>query len=75
VTQRWIEIVVGRLVTDEAFRRTFLADPHRALQDLVDQGTHLTQAEMTALVAVDTGLWDRVARHVDPRLLKAGAKS
>jgi len=75
VTQRSIEIVIGRLVTDEEFRETFLSDPHKALGDLLERGTHLTQAEIAALVATDSALWLRVADQIDQRLQKASLKA
>jgi hypothetical protein len=68
VTQRSIEMVIGRLVTDERFRETFLNDPHRALADLLDRGTHLTHVEIAALVATDAALWERIAEQLDPEL-------
>jgi hypothetical protein len=70
VTQRCIEMVIGRLLTDEEFRETFLSDPHRALAELLERGTHLTHAEIAALVATDQTLWGRVAEQIDPRLQK-----
>lgn len=75
MTQRSIEIVIGRLVTDEEFRETFLSDPHKALGDLLERGTHLTQAEIAALVATDSALWLRVADQIDQRLQKASLKA
>lgn len=74
MTQRCIEMVIGRLLTDELFREKFLSDPHWALADLLEQGTHLTQLEIVALVAIDTALWERVAEEIDPRLQKASLK-
>ena len=74
MTQRCIETVIGRLVTDEEFRTTFLSDPHRALAELLERGTHLTHAEITALVATEADLWARVAERIDPRLQKASLK-
>jgi ribosomally synthesized peptide len=75
VTQRSIEIVIGRLSTDEEFRQKFLSDPHQALVELLEAGTHLTPIEMGALMATDSDLWDRVAAEIDPRLQKASLKS
>jgi hypothetical protein len=75
VTQRSIEVVIGRLVTDEEFRATFVKDPHQVIEQLVERGIHLTPAEVAALMATDAGLWDRVADDVDPRLQKADLKS
>jgi hypothetical protein len=67
-------MVIGRLLTDEEFRNTFLSDPHQALRDLLDRGTHLTHAEIAALVAIDSTLWTRVADQIDDRLQKASLK-
>jgi hypothetical protein len=75
MTQRFIEIVIGRLVTDEEFRETFQSDPHQALANLLDRGMHLTHAEIAALVAMDAAFWERVADEVDPRLQKANLKN
>jgi hypothetical protein len=70
VTQRCIEMVIGRLLTDEGFREMFLIDPHRALSELLERGLHLTHAEIAALIATDPALWGRVAEQIDPRLQK-----
>ena len=75
VTQRSIEMVIGRLVTDEEFRDTFAKDPHQALVDLLERGMHLTVTEIAALVATDSALWAMVAEQVDPRLQKVSMKS
>jgi len=65
VTQRWIEIVIGKLVTDKDLRRKFLGAPRETLLALIDQGTHLTSSEIAALVAMDSELWERTAREID----------
>jgi hypothetical protein len=75
VTQRCIEMVIGRLVTDEEFRESFLVDPHQALGDLLERGLHLTHAEIAALIATEPSLWERVAEQVDPRLQKISLKA
>jgi len=75
VTQRSIEIVIGRLSTDEDFRRRFSSDPHGVLGELLDRGTHLTPVEIAALIATDATLWRLVAERLDPRLQKAGLLS
>jgi hypothetical protein len=75
VTQRCIESVIGRLVTDEDFRGGFLIDPHQALVDLLERGTHLTHTEIAALIATDLTLWERVAEQIDPRLQKASLRT
>lgn len=70
MTQRCIEMVIGRLLTDESLRETFQSDPHRALSELLERGLHLTHAEIAALIATDHALWGRVAEQIDPRLQK-----
>jgi len=75
VTQRCIESVIGRLVTDEDFRAMFLNDPHQALGELLERGTHLSHGEIAALIAIDSTLWERVAAEIDPRLQKASLKT
>jgi len=71
VTQRWIEIVVGKLVTDATLREAFLTAPHETLRGLIDQGMHLTRAEITALIAIDPRLWTSTAAHIDLMSLNA----
>jgi hypothetical protein len=68
MTQRSIEVVVGRLVTDEAFREAYLRNPPQMLTNLVERGLHLSYAEITALIATDPALWRVVAGQIDSRL-------
>lgn len=75
MTQRSVEMVIGRLVTDEEFRDMFLVDPHRALAELLERGTHLSQSEIAALIATEPSLWTRVADEIDQRLQKASLKA
>lgn len=71
MTQRNIELLIGRLLTDEDFRGRYLANPERALLDQIESGLHLTPSEVSALTAIDHDLWLRVAGQIDPRLQKA----
>src|SRR5688572_26698749 len=57
VSQRAVETVVGRLVTDEGFRRAFEHDPHLPLAPLLAQGISLTAAEIAALIETRATLW------------------
>lgn len=75
MTHRNIEIVIGRLLTDEDFRATFVSNPHQALGELLERGTRLTQAEIAVLIGIDAALWARVADQIDPRLQKASLKT
>ncbi len=70
MAQRNVEVVIGRLVTDEAFRAMFLRDPAATLAQFVECGCELTSLEIAALQATDPGVWTRTAEQVDPRLQK-----
>jgi hypothetical protein len=75
VTQRNIEVVIGRLLTDEDFRQMFVKNPQRALVELLERGTLLSNAEIAALVGVDGAVWARMAQQIDPRLQKASFRT
>jgi hypothetical protein len=70
MSQRNVERVIGRLITDEPFRRRFGEDPAAAIEELVGSGAELTDVERRALAGVDVRLFDQVARALDPRLQK-----
>jgi len=75
VAQRIIEMLIGRLITDEQFRGEFLHAPERTLLDLCDRGLELSKTEIAALVNTDPALWSRTADAIDPRLQKASLKN
>jgi hypothetical protein len=75
VAQRIIEIIIGRLVTDERFRSEFLQNPEATLCGLSDRGLELSRTEVSALLNIDRALWARIADAIDPRLQKANLKS
>jgi hypothetical protein len=74
VAQRNVEILIGRLITDEAFRVAFLDDAHGALAAFAELGHDLTSVEIAALTAIRPDLWIRIAAEIDPRLQKASLK-
>ena len=70
MAQRNVEVLIGRLITDEAFRAKFIRDPAAALTQFIERGYELTPLEVAALEATDPGLWTRTAEQIDPRLQK-----
>jgi hypothetical protein len=72
---RHIEQLIGRLVTDEDFRRAFVREPRRTLTEATQCGVALSAIEINALLATDLALWDRVAQELDSRLQKASLKA
>ena len=71
MAQRSIEILIGRLVTDEAFRSAFRTDPAATLIGFVESGYELTPLEIDALRATPAAVWEFVAERIDRRLQKA----
>lgn len=71
MSQRNVERVIGRLVTDEAFRRRFTADPTATLAGVAGDGMELNDCERRALAALDLGAVARFADALDPRLQKS----
>lgn len=70
MAQRIIEMLIGRLITDEGFREEFLAAPARTLAALAGQGLDLSQTEIAALLNTSPAVWERAAEALDPRLQK-----
>ena len=70
MSQRNVERVIGRLVTDEGFRRRFFLDPVTTLRDLTLCGLELTLSEVRALASIDPRHVARFADAIDGRLLK-----
>ncbi len=75
MSQANVERIVGRLATDEDFRRAFHEDPERVVLGLADRGLELTRAEVAALVLLDPLAFDRFADAIGPRLQKASLRA
>lgn len=71
MAQRSIEILIGRLLTDEAFRAAFRTSAADALIGFTECGYELTALEIAALHATPADVWERAAERIDPRLQKA----
>lgn len=70
MSQRNVEQVIGRLVTDEGFRRRFAADPRAAIQELIESGLHFNVCEVRALIALDLDGVARFAEAIHPSIQK-----
>ena len=71
MSQENVERVIGRLVTDEEFRRRFASHPAAALRDLIEGGMALTECELRALSALEPHDIDSFADSLDPRIQKS----
>jgi hypothetical protein len=70
MSQRAVESVIGRLVTDEEFRRRFADGRAAVIDELVTSGLPLTPVERRALLEMDAAACEQFADRVDPRLQK-----
>ena len=75
MSQRTIERVIGRLLTDEELRHEFTRSPRRTLAELVEQGWDLSRLEVDALLAIETALWSETAVRIDSRLQRCSLKT
>jgi DNA-binding CsgD family transcriptional regulator len=66
---KWgVQIVIGRLLTDEAFRRQFEQCRRECLASVCGHGIDLDRTEIAALVEADARVWTDMASQIDRRL-------
>jgi len=70
LSQDNVERVIGRLLTDEAFRASYCEDPAAALESLVESGMTLNPCELRALTTLDPRMISSFAEALDPRIQK-----
>ena len=75
MSQKCVEVIFGKLATDEELRCRFRADPLGTLKQLAERGFELTRAECEALAATKADLFTRLSEAIDPRLQKASLRA
>jgi hypothetical protein len=75
MSHKSVEAVIGKLATDEGFRRRFLVDARAALDELQQRGIELTPVEVQALAALDPEAVSAFAGNIDGRLQKVDCTS
>jgi hypothetical protein len=75
MSQRSVEILLGKLVTDEEVRQRFRVDAEAVLAWARDLGLELSAVEAEALRGLDARALDELAGALDPRLQKASLQS
>src|SRR5437660_1330854 len=74
MTHQSVEILIGKLVTDEELREAFEQNPHAVLAWLRYQGLPLSSVEMEALKAINPSELSGLADMIDRRLQKASLR-
>jgi DNA-binding NarL/FixJ family response regulator len=68
VSQRGVQLVIGKLLTDMDFRQRFEAKGRPCLVRLRERGIDLNETEITALAETDSRVWSAMAQRIDRRL-------
>ena len=75
MSQKTVQLFIGRVLTDEDLRQQFLEDPRGMLTTFRDQGFELTSGEIESLVQTEKALWTDAAARIHPRLQRCGFHS
>lgn len=75
MSQKTVQSIIGRLITDEEYRLEFLNDPLGRLTELRDQGVELTRGEIDALVRIERSFWIDAAERIDPHLQRSSLRT
>ena len=73
MSQRNVELLIGRLLTDEELRRNFLRAPGDIVDAFKRQGWELTDGESEALTATDVAGWTAIASQIPSRLRRCSS--
>jgi len=68
MSQWGVQIVIGRLLTDDVFRRQFEQCRRECLASVCGHGIDLDRTEIAALVEADARVWTSMASQIDRRL-------
>jgi hypothetical protein len=75
MSQRNVELLIGRLLTDEEMRRRFMRQPARAIEEFCRQGWELSVGEIEALAATDGKMWSELASRIPSRLQRCSLRT
>jgi hypothetical protein len=75
MSQKTVQLVIGRLLTDEELRACFVERPRDTLAELRERGYDLTDEEIDALARSDAKAWPAMARRIHPRLQRCSLRT
>jgi hypothetical protein len=68
MSQRNVELFIGRLLTDAELRRRFVSAPRAIIDQFCEQGWELNRGEIDALSELDVRAWCVAAAGLPSRL-------
>jgi len=71
MSQRHVELLIGRLLTDDDLRDEFTRAPFETLAEYCQRGWDLTRGEIDALMQTDMGFWRNAAAQLPSRLRRS----
>ena len=75
MSQRHVELLIGRLLTDEELREDFTRAPFDTLAAFCQQGWDLSRGEIDAFTQTDVGFWSVAADRLPSRLRRSSLRS
>ena len=75
MSHRNVEIIIGRLLTDEDLRRRFTREPVETLDAFCQQGWELSRGEIDALLSQDVSMWSEMARRIPSKLQRCSLRT
>jgi hypothetical protein len=71
MSQRHVELLIGRLLTDEELRDEFTRAPFETLAGYCQQGWDLSRGEIDAFMQTDLRFWRMAAEQLPSRLRRS----
>lgn len=72
MSQRCVEMLLGRILTDDGFRQSFFPVLPVSLELAAGQGFELTAVERSALLTLKRRHFECLARALDSRISRSG---
>jgi len=75
MSQRNVELLIGRLLTDEDLRSDFTRAPFETLAAFCQQGWELSRGEIDAFTQTEADFWRLAASRLPSRLRRCSLRS
>jgi len=75
MSQKCVELLLGRILTDEDFRRSFFPVRASSFDVAASLGLNLTPVEKSALATLRRRDFEFIAQGLDPRISRSGVST